>query len=582
MKKKKPMTQKSPQLEEVMKSIQEKKPEVAKWIKEEQDLLLEWSSAYIYKEMSGKKKKKHLLEKIEEKVDFTEMEEACQTYHKRSGKGSAVTHQVEKLIRMLVVRYLYNQSLRETEEDVNWHIKKKQFVGYRIGEACADHTTLSRFENYVMVNYPRMLFDSVLGQILEAYPSEKKKKQMADTFAILANAALETLIERLRHCGQELTKACKRGMGSQYKELYEKIEKEHLFGEERERAEWKLGNKEKQERLKRTVVALNQLVQAVKGTVQSEEMRQWVERIEKIFKDELRLQYDEDQEVVGMTVRKEKERGTYRTCSGTDPDATIRNHGPEKVDYGFNGSILATNRFIMETQVDTGSRPDEQALPEMLASQLKHHNHAPEKVIYDSAAGKGESLQAVHNATNGKTQLVVKLKQVGCKKGIFTPQHFTLSDDQLSLTCPNGKTTTRKYRSGSGDGHTFRFPAKGCQGCRFRSRCRENDKPNTPRNVFVSRHYSLVERALAYAETDAFKDEMRFRSHVERMIAIFVLFCGGRQAIFRSTPKVDFQVKMQATMFNLKTWCALDDKKKREMSPKLPRRFRAPVPNPDG
>ena len=86
----------------------------------------------------------------------------------------------------------------------------------------------------------------------------------------------------------------------------------------------------------------------------------------------------------------------------------------------------------------------------------------------------------------------------------------------------------------------------------------------------------------AYAKTDAFKDEMRFRSHVERIIAIFVLFCGGRQAIFRSTPKVDFQVKMQATMFNLKTWCALDDKKKREVSPKLPRRFRAPVPNPDG
>ena len=88
--------------------------------------------------------------------------------------------------------------------------------------------------------------------------------------------------------------------------------------------------------------------------------------------------------------------------------------------------------------------------------------------------------------------------------------------------------------------------------------------------------------ALAYAKTEQFKHEMRSRSNVERMIAIFVLFCGGRRAIFRSLPKVDFQVKMQATMFNLKAWCALDDKKKRDMYPKPSRRFRAAVPDPDG
>jgi hypothetical protein len=62
-----------------------------------------------------------------------------------------------------------------------------------------------------------------------------------------------------------------------------------------------------------------------------------------------------------------KERGTYCPISATDPDATMRNHGPKKISDGYNVTALQ--------------------------NMAQHHDLQPEKFVYDQAAGYGEIIE---------------------------------------------------------------------------------------------------------------------------------------------------------------------------------------------
>ncbi|MCP4357319.1 MAG: hypothetical protein GY796_04790 [Chloroflexi bacterium] len=172
------------------------------------------------------------------------------------------------------------------------------------------------------------------------------------------------------------------------------------------------------------------------------------------------------------------------------------------------------------------------------------------------------------------------------KKDAFGPIEFALSDDLLTLTCPNGRSTASRYRSGSGDGFNFRFPKGACAGCLLLRECRGKKhwphspdpyaQPTTPRNVFISDYRMAL---VAYSKTVAFKEDMKLRPHIERIISGLVLHTGVRRAWFRGLEKVDFQLKMCGAVYNLKRWVTLLRNKRLKQPLKKRRRFAAPPPS---
>ena len=58
----------------------------------------------------------HLLVKLHKKLDFAPLEKLAAGYHHQSGPGSPATHRANKLVRAILIKYLYDLSLRETEE----------------------------------------------------------------------------------------------------------------------------------------------------------------------------------------------------------------------------------------------------------------------------------------------------------------------------------------------------------------------------------------------------------------------------------------------------------------------------------
>ena len=137
-------------------------------------------------------------------------------------------------------------------------------------------------------------------------------------------------------------------------------------------------------------------------------------------------------------------------------------------------------------------------------------------------------------------------------------------------------------------GFVFRFPKGKCAGCLLLRQCRGEKYwphppdpyalPTTHRDVFIS-DYRLEQQALlAYSKTDEFKEDMKLRPDIERTISILVLHTGARRARFRGIEKVDFQLKLCATIYNVKRWLALLSGKPR----KKRRRFAAPSPSQGG
>ncbi len=546
-------------------------------------------SNYTYDRLQSRDPNQSLLQ-LSELLDFTPLEKACSDYHTQSGPGCKPTHPVPKLLRALLVKYFYDYSLRETEFHIRYNLLIKSFVSYAVFDEGPDHATISRFENYLILHHPRLFFDTVLKQIDMAFPDDHTRPQIADTFAVHANAALESLSKRLRHSCQQLLSALQKDDPTAYDSLWSQLDHEGIFGSVDEKVAYFLSHTQRQQRLLIILNAISVCLQTVRTFSLSDDVKRWVSRLDKIISDELHLERDAAGQIIRVALHAKNKRGKYAIFSATDPDATIRNHGPDKKDPGYNASVATTTDFIREIRADTGSQPDHAAIPDLLTAQIEHHDVCPPKLIYDQAAGTGKSVAAVRKATSGQTRLVARPKPTNKKKTeTFGPTDFTLSDDLLTLRCPNGRSTSARYRSGSGDGFNFRFSKGKCAGCLLLMACRGKKQwphppapyaqPATPRNVFMS-DYRMEKHALvAYSQTDDFKADMKLRPQVERSIAGLVLHTGARRARFRGLNKVDFQLKMCGAVYNLKRWLALLKNKRLNRLPSKRRRFAAPPPS---
>jgi len=471
-------------------------------------------------------------------------------------------------------------SLRQTEERLRFDMLARCFAGYDLDEAVPDHTTLHHFERYLDEHHHGLFFDTVLAQIDAALADGHEQVQVGDTFALRACAAMETLIQRLRHSSSQLLQAWLAHDREGYAAVHAQLDGLALLGNKTEKRECFLAREAWMERLRCTVQAVEAMVGWLPDPAgRSPQMQQRLTQLEKIIQDELVIEREENGRILSLTYRTKNNRGHFRICSATDPEATIRNHGESKKDFGYNVSVAATPDFIRAIQADTGSTSDVTPIPDLLTAQLARGDTLPQKLIYDQVAGHGKTIHEVAVASDGCTQLVA-YPMPPKKAQTFGPEDFSLSDDGLWLTCPNGRTINRRYRSGSSDGWTFRFLPAQCLGCPLLKACRGSKQPPTTyRAVFTSDYRPDYDCLLAYSQTEAFKQDMKLRPQIERVIAGLVLHNGARYARFRGLDKVDFQMKMCATIYNVKHWLVrLDEIAGRRRRPQR-RRWELPAPS---
>ena len=517
--------------------------------------------------------KSHLLYRIGQHFDFSELERACADYHHAEGKGTHPIHTVPRLLRVLLIKYLYDLSLREMEVRLYTDLLARWFAGYGLFDDLPDHVTIERFEVWVARHQKRACFDEVLQQIEVDYPEERAKAQIGDTYAMYAQAARENLNTLLRHASLYVIESAAQVLPADLTRALSGFAWTDLFGIEKETPWFAIS---KDERVKRLVIiarAADELHQRVSAILEDRpshefpELRKRLDNLRKILQDEFAVSAEQ------VSRLPPKELGTFRIGSATDPEATYRVHGPEQEDtsFGYNVQVsMTTAGLICETQAYTGAEPDQSGVAALITEQKEHLDVCPPKLIYDQAAGNGKTRAEVEQASNGCTLLVSKLPPYEKRSERFGPYDFTLAEDGKELVCPNGKISKVGYRSAAGDGRSFRFFDFQCwtgepplrmkgadlsQRCPLWEQCRDSQQgPRAMRQVFISDYREQVLAAQQYNQTDEFRQEMKQRSLVERVIFELTNYNGARQCRRRGNEYADWQAKMSAVAYNLKYW----------------------------
>jgi hypothetical protein len=560
-------------------------------------LLTEILSEYCYARLL-ERCPNQLLVKLAKHLDFQPVEAACAAARHSSGAGAPVTFSVAILVRCLLVKYLYDLSLRELEQRLYSDLLVRWFVGLPLFGEVPDHSTLERFEQWVRDQHPRLYLDTVLKQIDAMFPHSRQLNQVGDTYAMLANAAEEDLILRLRHTVRGLLEAAVPSMPDLLSPTVSRVAWHALFGPPQERPVFFLDKPQRQQRLEAVVLAAHDLHWRFTTALQPyasqsyPEVHLWLGYLGKILHDEVILLAEPaaDGSRIHLRTTQEQRRDPqtgFRIGSATDPEATYRVHGPDEEDiqFGYNIQVAAsTDGFIRETQAYTGADPDQAGVAPLVAEQVAHRGTCPPKLIYDKAAGSGKTRAEVEQASGGKTQLVAQAMPYDQRSPRFGPYAFILSEEDQALTCPNGIVSTTAYRSGSGEGRDFRYFACQCwRGdppkrmktadltlrCPLWEQCRDSRQgPGSMRQVFISDYRSQVLAAKEYNQTELFQVEMKQRPLIERIVFELTHYNGARRCRRRGLANADWQAKMCAVAYNLKLWV-------RKLSPSIPRRTAA-------
>lgn len=510
--------------------------------------------------------KSNLLVKLAKLLDFAPLEKLAAPFHHVAGPGSPATHHTPKLVRAILVMYIYGLSLRGLEERLYSDMIIRWFVGYTLFEPPPDHCTLERFEDWLNHQQHFAIFDEVVRQIRRDFPEETHAPQIGDTYAMQANAAKEELRPMLRHVCANMLQAAIDAFPHQIDSVLRGFAWEQLLGMSQETG---LSSKEEQaERLRRVVLAALELQRRISALLvgHSEQdfpaLRKLLAALTKIIADEVSVK---DQTVQRLPP---KEQGSFRIGSATDLEASYRKHGPDPEDtrFGYNVQVTISKAgFIHETQAHTGAVPDQAGIAALVEAQIERQGHCPSKLIYDQAAGAGKTRAEVEKVSGGQTLIVAKLPTYEKDAALFGPYHFTLSEDRKTLTCPNQQVSAIAYSSESGDGRNFRFLHFQCwpgdrekdpaQRCPFWEKCRPPEQgPRSMKQVFISHYRAQVLAAQQYNDTEAFLHEMKIRPRVERVIFELTNYNGARDCRRRGVLNADWQARMCATAYNLKHW----------------------------
>lgn len=496
----------------------------------------------------------HILVRVQQHVDLRGIEQVCSAYRHHSGAGCQPSYRIAVLVRALLVKYVDQQSLRQTEKALRQDLLVKWFVGLRPLEPVPDHTTLYRFERWVRTHQPRLYFRTVLEQIDQDFPAEGGQVQIGDTFAMHARAAQEGLVRRLRHTSRCLWREVgygPAGAGPAW---------QAVFGAADEPNWCYLNVRQREARQETTVRGVWQLLQQLRpwlpGVDEPHRARgaARLAELEKILRDTYQLICDVQGQLQQVQRLAESKQGDYQIYGANDPQATLRNHGGKQV-LGYNIALSITPRgIIREIQAATGAEPDQAAVARLLEQQRQHGQPCPHKLLFDQAASAGRTRAQVRQVSAGQTQLVARLTTptTGAR---FGPEAFSLEPSGTQLTCPQQRVTKASFRASDRDGRIFEFRARACGDCPVWTACRDPAaKPDGPRRVFISDYQEEIRQAQAYNQSQSFAAEMKLRPLVERTILMLTHYDGLRQAQGCGRACADFQAKMGATARNLRTW----------------------------
>ena len=250
---------------------------------------------------------------------------------------------------------------------------------------------------------------------------------------------------------------------------------------------------------------------------------------------------------------------TQRTLSNqthrsrTDPDATLAQKPgtPRQLKYKVHQTIDADSRVILDTEVTTGGRHDNQPYLAQLQRVRERYQLILEEAIADRGYGSAEIIKTLQEQG---TKPYIPLWNRRSGRNSATAVGLIYEREQDRFRCPAGKYLKPSPANYENRKRYVSSPAD-CRKCPLISTCPAKTRSKAPHTRFVLRP---LDQDL-FDEVQAHMNEPEFREKAsERMWKIEGLFAEAKQyhglsrAKYRGRPKVQIQAYLSAIVQNLK------------------------------
>ncbi len=467
----------------------------------------------------------HILCKINKQVDFSFVNEACKDLYSQN-QGRPVENLPEIMFRSAIVQYMNDYSDREMEEAARYNLIIKWFIGIPVEDSSYDHSALGDFRDRLGENRWKKLFFIILKQIEDA--GFAKKNQSVDATHVIANIAIPGTIGLIRQ-----------GI----KAIMEEIEKvdpilyEELGGKKTADKKEKLHKLKSGEKKKKLVEVVEE-ARAIRGKaerLESPSVKQKIDQLNQILNENIEEKDDK--------IQKKKEHVENKLVSLVDKDARHGAKSDSKPFTGYKGNIMKSDDGFVTNIIGTGGNTYDGNILVPLVDEKTENSSKPPKIAGDTHYGSAENRYRM--SLRGIT-IIAPIKEDFNPTGLLSQEKFVL--DKTGITCPAGnRTMISNYNEKEGT-TIFYFKKEICKQCSLRDKCTKQEG----RTITIGKYHELVMEAKEYNKTQAFKDDMKERAHIEPKNAEMKRFHGMARARYWGLPKVNVQFIITAIVVNVK------------------------------
>jgi transposase len=472
----------------------------------------------------------HYLRRVKAVIDFERFRSVLAECYSADLGRSAIEPLL--LLKLEFLEYQYNHSDRLVIEHSRCNMAYRYFLDLSLHSALPHHTLLTYFRQRLGVARHQQIFDALVGQA-RAHGLVKDRLRLKDATHVIANIAIPSTIALVAQSRDRLLQALEPWAATEVKQQQQRAE--HI--------QKTTADLSGEERLLQRVVHLRELVAwaqticardpfTAAAPLQQQPLREALAVAGKVLEDRA------DPEA------KDQLRSVH------DPDARRAKHGQYYDGYLVDVAMDADSQLITAINVLPGGANEGADAATLLHQEEQAHGNDVAAVSLDGAGFQGPVLKTLTDPDGLNVEVFTPAREPNCPQEI-TPDQFTVSDDQRTLTCPAGQTTQKRRRH-SAEGWQFRFARATCAGCPLQSRCVPKLPQTNGRSVFKSDYENELQAARRKAQTPAYARVRREHAAIERKIGEMVRRHGARRARYRRSGRVLLQQLLTGWVVNIK------------------------------
>jgi transposase len=384
----------------------------------------------------------HLLRRLLDSIDFEQFRPIIEGAYK--GFGRPPFDGVFMLKLELLARQ-YGLSNREVIAGARFNVAYRLFLNISLKSPLPNHSLLTYFRQRLGPTRLQDIFDVLVGQA-RRLGLVKDRLRLKDATHIIANIAVPSTIRLVAEVRDQLLDALRPFAAAR-------------VAEEEQRAEAiRQGTEDAkdEERLVQRVTHLRSIVA-------------WAdELLEPLLSSGNERQREQVQaaQALAHKILADREPGARdKVVSVQDPDARLGKHGDWYHGYLVDVAMDADSQIITAVNVLPGNGDDGADTPVLLRQEEKAHGNDVAAVSLDGVGFRGPVLRELTDP--GGLALEVFTPPTETITPGFPPERFTLTvmNGQPTVTCPAGKSTSKRHRNDEDHGWVYRFGFTQCRDC---------------------------------------------------------------------------------------------------------------------